>query len=416
MSGSPRRSRSNRRGGWRGAARRAVRAQRVGAGGAAFGGAASGLDGAVIGSAVLLTGFGIVMVYSAAAPLAFGNPVPPHFQRHLLAVGLGLACIAVAVRIPLAAWRRLALPLWAAGVALLVATSAAGVEVNSARRWLAVPGLELRFQPGEVAKWATLLAVAAVLARPERRAGAGARPVVLAGALSAPPIALLVAQPDLGSTAVLIALVGLLLFVAGVRLRWLAASGGVAAAGLGLSMLVRPYALARWKGFLAPWENARTEGFQLVQSFVAFGRGGMLGVGVGDGRQKLFYLPEAHTDFILSVVAEELGLVGVLVVLAAFAGFAVAGVRIAQRARDPFALLVAFAMTAFVVVPAAVNAAVVMGLLPTTGLTLPFLSYGRTSLLMCALSVGVLLRIASREAQLPRSRVAATVPRGLWRG
>ena len=150
---------------------------------------------------------------------------------------------------------------------------------------------------------------------------------------------------------------------------------------------------------MAPWQTAQNEGFQLVQSFVAFGRGGTFGIGLGDGRQKLGYLPEAHTDFILSVVAEELGLLGVLVVLGLFAALAVAGLRVALRTQEPFAQLLAFAMTAFLVLPAAVNAAVVMGLLPTTGFTLPFLSFGSNSLVVCALTVGVLLRIAAEHAE-----------------
>ena len=161
--------------------------------------------------------------------------------------------------------------------------------------------------------------------------------------------------------------------------------------------------------------KVRDEGFQLVQSFVAFGRGGALGVGVGDGRQKLFYLPEAHTDFILSVVAEELDIFGVLVVVGSFAAITIAGLRIARRARDPFVLLVATGMTAIIVVPAAINAAVVMGVAPTTGLTLPFLSHGGNSLACTAVALGVLLRIAAREAPAQTARVRGAATRGfLW--
>jgi cell division protein FtsW len=150
-------------------------------------------------------------------------------------------------------------------------------------------------------------------------------------------------------------------------------------------------------GFLDPWSRSSAEGFQLVQSFVAFGRGGITGVGVGDGRQKLFYLPEAHTDFILSVVAEEGGLVGVLLVLGLFTALLLAGLRIALAAKQRFALLLAFGMTMLLVVPALLNAAVVMGCLPTKGLTLPFLSYGRTSLLVSCLAVGIVLAVARAE-------------------
>ena len=191
------------------------------------------------------------------------------------------------------------------------------------------------------------------------------------------------------------------LFVAGADFRPLLAVGAVGTLAVGLYTAVRPYALRRVLGFLDPWSRASNEGFQLVQSFVAFGRGGVTGVGIGDGRQKLFYLPEAHTDFILSVVAEEAGLVGVLIVLGGFAALLVAGLRIALAAKQRFALLLAFGMTALLVVPALLNAAVVMGCLPTKGLTLPFLSYGRSSLLVCCLAVGVLLSVA-RAGRAPR--------------
>jgi cell division protein FtsW len=226
-------------------------------------------------------------------------------------------------------------------------------------------------------------------------------------------VALLLLQPDFGSAAILIGLVGLLLFVAGMPLRYLFLPALVAGAGAARYIAVNGYALDRVRGFLDPWATAGREGFQLVQSFVAFGRGGGLGVGIGDGRQKLFFLPEAHTDFVLSVVAEELGLVGVLVVLGAFAALFVAGTRVAGRARDPFCQLVAFGMTVLVALPAMVNAGVVMGLLPTTGFTLPFISFGANSLIVCSIAVGVLLRIASHEVPPPHSRVASASPRGL---
>jgi cell division protein FtsW len=235
----------------------------------------------------------------------------------------------------------------------------------------------------------------------------------VAAGLTLLPVGLLLLQPDFGSAAVLIALVGLLLFVAGMPLRSLFLLAFAAGAGAAGYIAMRPYALARLRGFLDPWATAGREGFQLVQSFVAFGRGGGLGVGIGDGRQKLFFLPEAHTDFVLSVVAEEFGLVGLLVVLGAFAALVVAGTRVAGRARDPFCRLVAFGMTAFIALPAAVNAAVVMGLLPTTGFTLPFISFGANSLIVCSIAVGVLLRIASHEVPPPRRRVASASPRGL---
>ena len=361
------------------------------------------LDGGIAASTALLAALGVVMIYSATAPLAMGSAVPPHLLRHLAGLTLALIAIVGALRVPLGAWRRLALPLWAASVALLAATLALGIEANGARRWLPVPLFGVSLQAAEFAKWATSLAVAAVLAggRPE-----SGRLLRICLVLAALPAGLLLLQPDFGNAVVLVVLTGALLFVGGVPLRRLSGLGALVGVGVATYVALRPYALARLKGFFSPWQNAHAEGFQLVQSFVAFGRGGIFGVGLGDGRQKLSYLPEAHTDFILSVVAEELGLVGVLLVLGAFAALVVAGLRIARRAREPFVGLVAFAMTALIAVPAAVNASVVMGTLPTTGFVLPFLSFGSNSLVVCALAIGVLLRIASHEARPARQRVA----------
>jgi len=373
------------------------------------------LDGGVIAASAILAGIGILMVYSSTAPLAIGRAVPPLFLRHCVAVAIGVSCIAVVIRIPVALWLRLALPLWGLGVAMLVATAITGVEVNGARRWLSLPGLDLRLQAAEFVKWSTVLAIAAVTFRTHERRNTPGRPLVLTVGLIAAPVGLLLAQPDFGSAAVLIALAGLLLFVAGTPLRYLLLPAGSAGVLTVAYIATHEYAKRRLTGFLDPWATAHQEGFQLVQSFVAFGRGGSLGVGIGDGRQKLYYLPEAHTDFVLSVVAEELGFIGVLVVLGAFAALVIAGTRIAARALDPFCQIVAFGMTALIAVPAAVNAAVVMGLIPTTGFTLPFISFGANSLILCCIAIGILLRTGSREARRPRKRNATASSRGFLR-
>ena len=373
--------------------------------------AAAAPDGAIILSAAILISLGVVMVYSTTAPLAIGRALPPYFIRHLCVAALALGIGAVAMRVPLALWRRIALPLWGFSVFLLLATLLVGDSAGGAQRWLRLPHAGFAFQPVELAKFATLLVIASALAPLSERAMAGWRPVRAALLFTVPVVAPLLFQPDFGNALVLVALVGVLLFCAGIPLRVLAAPAVVSIAGAALYVALRPYALARVRGFLDPWRFAQAEGFQLVQSFVAFGRGELLGVGLGDGRQKLFYLPEAHTDFILSVVAEELGLAGVLLVLGAFAAFLVAGARIARRARDPFALLTAFGMTALIALPAIVNAAVVMGLAPTKGFTLPFLSYGGNSLLVCALAVGILLRLSAYEAAPEVQRIGAAAPR-----
>jgi cell division protein FtsW len=363
---------------------------------------ASSAAAALAASVLLLVSIGAVAVFSATAPLALDRPLPPHFLRHALAAGVGGAVVVVAARIPIAAWHRMALPLWAVSLALLVATLVAGLAGGGATRWLSVPGLGFAFQPVELAKLATVLAVAALLGRRDGRvAGVGRERLAVALALGAAPAALAVLQPDLGNAVILLGLTVLLLFVAGADLRPLLAVGALGGIGVAVYTAFRPYAMRRVLGFLDPWSRASAEGFQLVQSFVAFGRGGIAGVGLGDGRQKLYYLPEAHTDFILSVVAEEAGLIGVLVVLGAFVALLVAGLRIALAAKQRFPLLLAFGMTALLTVPALLNAAVVMGCLPTKGLTLPFLSYGRSSLVVSCLAVGILFSVA-RANRAPR--------------
>jgi cell division protein FtsW len=359
-------------------------------------------QGALLAAVGILAACGAVAVFSATAPLALDHAIPPHFLRHVAALAIGGIVAFGVAWVPLSAWRALSLPIYALSLIALAATLGIGTSAGGATRWLVIPGLGTGFQPAEVVKLTTVLAVAFVLSRRDGRAEVTGRQLLTALGLAALPAALCLFQPDLGSAVILCVLAGGLLFVAGARMSHLALPAICAAAGMGLYVAVRPYALRRWVGFLDPWSRASTEGFQLVQSFVAFGRGGVGGVGVGDGRQKLFYLPEAHNDFILSVVAEETGLIGVVVILGAFVALLVAGLRIALATKDRFALLLGAGATMVLTLPAVLNAAVVMGCLPTKGLTLPFLSYGRTSLLVSCLAIGLLVAVA--RPQLERRR------------
>ena len=360
-------------------------------------------DTGVVISVLLLASMGTVMSYSITATLALDHSIPPLFLAHLGALGVGILIAGAIMWTPIERWRQAALPLWLISILLLVGVEFFGVEVNGAQRWLPVPGLDFRFQPVEICKLTTLLLVAAVIARRDGHEELSGGRTLVAAALTLPPMVLLLLQPDLGNAVLLVCLVALLLVVAGTRLARLVAPALLGIAGVGLYVASHPYAWRRVTGFLDPWATSRGEGYQLVQSLVAFGRGGIDGVGLGNGHQKLSYLPEAHTDFVLSLVAEELGLIGVLAVLAGFVMLLVAGSRIATRARDRFTLLVAFGMTMLLTVPGLINAAVVMGMIPTKGLTLPFLSYGRTSLVVCCVALGLLLS-AARESQRPRTR------------
>ncbi len=355
---------------------------------------------AVLSAVSVLALIGGVAVFSATATLADAT-FSPHFVRHASGLALGALLLGAAARTPLVVWYRLAYPLYAVALLGLVATVALGHVAGGARRWLELPG-GVVFQPVEAVKLATLLAAAAFLSRSESREGLSPARCLAALAFALVPAGICLLQPDLGSAVVLCALTGLVVFVAGAPIRLLLAPAVALAVGVAIYCGINDYARNRILAVWTPWEHPTGIGFQLVQSFVAFGRGGLFGTGVGNGLQKLHYLPEAHTDFILSVIAEEAGLVGVLFVLGAFVALLYAGLRIAQRAPQRFGLLLGFAATAFIALPALLNAAVVMGCVPPKGLTLPFLSYGRSSLLASCAAAGMLISVARSAGSAQR--------------
>ena len=377
---------------------------------------ANNIDPGISISTALLISMGVVMSYSATAALALDAKMPPLFFDHLVGLGIGLGAAAGAYALPAAALRRLAMPIWLFSVAMLAATLAFGVEVNGAQRWLEIPGVQLRFQPGEVAKWATLVAVAAWLSRKDDRRELSTRRSVQAAGIGLLPAGLLILQPDLGNAVVLVSLTAFLLFIAGTPWPRFVLPGMAGIALVSAYVVTNDYAWRRVMGFLDPFHERQGAGWQLVQSYVAFGHGGLFGQGIGNGRQKLEYLPEVHTDFVLSLIAEELGLVGVLVVLGAFAALWVTGTRVAKRASDRFDMLCAFGMVTLLTIPAFLNGAVVMGLVPTKGLTLPFLSYGRTSLVVSCIALGVLLGIARRHPPRTVAQHATQQREAQWQG
>lgn len=349
----------------------------------------------LLASSLFLVGLGCVMIYSTTAHLSFSSSVPPHLSRHGLGIVFGLFAGLALAYLPIRTLKVLIPLLFAVGIIALGAVLLIGIKVNGAQRWLHLPGLGV-VQPGELAKLSTVLFVSYITTRQGDNQGMTRRQALLSLTVGALPIGLLVLQPDFGNAVLLGILVVTLLFSSGAPLRWLLLPGAIGATFAVIFISLNQYALDRLTGFLDPWGQARDQGFQLIQSFIAFSRGGPFGVGLGYGRQKLHYLPEAHTDFILSVVAEELGLLGVLAVLLAFSMILIAGVKVALSCRDRFTSLLAFGLTLLVVVPALVNAAVVMGALPTKGLSLPFLSYGRSSLIASCGAIGLVWGLARR--------------------
>ena len=344
----------------------------------------------------VLCGFGLMMVLSASsvqALRAYGGPWV-FFERQLLWVAAGVAGLGLAARVDYRRWRVLAKPLVVLCLVLLAAVlvPSLGRSSGGSSRWLGVGAL--RFQPSELAKLAALLFAADLLARRTARRGRDAvvvRPALLAtGAL----LLLILRQPDMGTAMVLFIVVLTVLFVGGVPLPRVAALTAAATVASVLLSFAESYRRARLFAFVDPWKDASNTGYQIAQSLVALGSGHLTGVGLGASRAKWGFLPNAHTDFIFAIIGEELGLVGTLLVVALFAGFAVLGVRAALAAPDRFGTLVAAGVTVWVVGQAVVNVGAVIGILPVTGVPLPFVSFGGSSLVICMVAVGILVNIA----------------------
>jgi cell division protein FtsW len=340
-----------------------------------------------------LVAFGLVMVYSASSARALlGSDDPAYYlKRQAVYAVVGLAALVLLSRFDYRRLRAAAGPLLLGSFVLLVAVLAVGTAVNGARRW--IPLATFTFQPSEFAKLALALWIAALLARRPAPESLGdlARPI---GLIVGAACGLILIEPDLGSALAIGVMVAAVLLVSGTPLRTLASGAGIAGTLVLAAIWLEPYRRARIFSFLDPWHDPQGAGFQSVQAMIALGSGGLFGVGLGESVQKIYYLPEASTDMIFAIVGEELGLVGVVAVVAAFALFAYAGFNIALRCRDPFGKRLAAALTALVCGQAALNVCAVMGLAPLTGIPLPFVSYGGSSLVVGLATVGILLNIA----------------------
>jgi cell division protein FtsW len=353
----------------------------------------------LFGVAVALLSVGVVMVYSASAIVAAGRFQDPYFflKKQLFWAVLGAAALWGALLLDYRRLERLALPiLVAAGLLLvLVLIPPFGQDINGTRRWIRVGPVS--FQPAELAKIALVLYLAAFFARGRKECQDFWRGVVPPLAVAGGMAGLVLLQPDLGNCVTLLALTLALLFLAGGRVRHLALVVLPALPLIAIAVWMAPYRLRRITAFLDPWSDPRGSGFQIIQSWLALGGGGIFGRGVGGSQQKLFYLPESHTDFIFAVLGEELGLVGGLAVLGLFVTFVWRGLRVGLRAPDAFGSYLALGITLLVATQTLVNLGVVTGLLPTKGLPLPFISFGGSALLMTMLSTGVLLNISQHS-------------------
>jgi len=371
-------------------------------------------DPGVVWAATVLLTLGLVMVYSASIATAesartTGGDASHYLARHALFLGVSIVAALAAFQVPMRTWQRAAPWLFVAGVVLLALVFVPGIgrEANGARRWLSL-GVAT-FQPSELMKLAAVLYTADYAVRKHALLHNFRRGLLPLLAVMLVVGWLLLREPDFGAFVVICAIAIAILFLAGMSGRWFAALVVLAAVGFTLLVIVSPYRAQRIFGFMDPWSDAFGRGYQLSHALIAFGRGEWLGVGLGGSVEKLHYLPEAHTDFLLAVVGEELGFAGVALVIGLFGWLCLRAFAIGRRAADlerPFGALVAQGVAVWLGVQAFINMGVNMGVLPTKGLTLPFMSFGGSALVTSCVALAILLRVDWESRQLMRGQPA----------
>ena len=356
-------------------------------------------DKVLFTAVLLLVCASIVMVYSASAIVALERYQQPYLflTKQVMWTVLGLAALAVAMRVDYRTYRNEAF-VWA--LIGLVAVTLVGVlfssPVNGTRRWFGFGGLGI--QPSELAKIVCVLFTALVLERRMHRIDELSYSLPPIAIVTGAMVTLILLQPDFGTAVSLLMIVAIMIFAAGLHYRYFVGTLLMMAPAMYLVLVSAPYRRRRLLAFWDPWADPLGDGFQIIQSLIAVGTGGIFGRGLMDGVQKLFYLPAPHTDFIFAVIGEELGLIGATGTLACFCLIAWRGVRITLRAPDSFGSFVALGLTSMIVVQAFVNISVVLGLMPTKGIPLPLISAGGSSLLISLLGMGVLLNISQHES------------------
>jgi cell division protein FtsW len=355
-----------------------------------------GMDWGLLSTIVGLMTFGVVMAYSASIYVALHNfnGDETHFlTRHLMHAGIAVFVLLLAIRTPYQLWRKVAYPLLFVSIGGLIAVLLWGKTTNNATRWLVIGGFP--FQPAEFSKFAFVVYLAhsltkKVSAEAVHRFSVGFVPHAMVWCVA---FVLCMKEPDLGTGIVLAMLLFSMCYIAGTNMAYVVLAGIFGVVGLATYIINNPMRSRRLWAFLQPLDYRETTGFQLFNGKLAVATGGIFGNGLGLSRQKLGFVPEAHTDFVLSIIAEELGLIGVALVAIAFLFVILRGLRIALRARDEFGRLLASGITILLGTQAAVNFGVVMGTLPTKGLTLPFISHGGSSLIVLSLAAGVLINV-----------------------
>jgi cell division protein FtsW len=362
-----------------------------------------GYDVIILLMVVMLTCFGVVMVYSASSIMATKKFHDGFYflKRQGLYALLGFGVMAFVMQVDYHVWRRAAVPVLLACLVLLVLVFIPGIggTAKGASRWIRLPGFN--FQPSELAKVALIIYMAYSLDKKQEKLKvfmAGFLPYMV---ILAVLLAILLKQHDMGAALTMGTVALVMLFAAGTRPRYILGMGVLAAPFVYFLIVTKAYRMRRITAFLDPWQDPTDSGFQIIQSWIALGTGGIFGQGLGEGKQKLFYLPEAHTDFILSVIGEELGFIGVMVIAAMFLLLFQRSIRVAISAEDSFGRFLAFGIAVLLGLEAFINMGVVTGMLPTKGLALPFISYGGSSLIISLFAVGILLNVSSRMRGTP---------------
>ena len=346
---------------------------------------------------LLLLVIGVVMVLSASFARAYYSESTDHtatyyFTRQVIFAAMGVGVMIVASRFPIGFYRRFAGVIMLAAVVLLLLVLVGGKKVNGARRWFELAGVT--FQPSEIAKIAVILFDAQLVCRMKDKMKTFKSGVLPFVAVAGVIIFMLILEPHLSASIIIILITATMMFLGGTKLRWFVFGGGIVALGSLLFTRIFHYSSERISAWLNPFEDTSDTGYQIVQSLYAIGSGGVSGLGLGASRQKYLYLPEEHNDFIFSVVCEELGFIGAALILILFALLIVRGFWLAMHCRDRYSFLVCAGITALLAFQVILNVAVVTNLLPCTGISLPFFSYGGTALLIQLAEMGIILSIS----------------------
>lgn len=354
------------------------------------------IDYTLVITILLLLSIGLIMVLSASSPSALSESGDSYkyFNKQLLFAVLGLIAMYVISKIDYRFYRKFYKQAWWISLILLILVMLVGKTVNEAKRWIYITDT-LSFQPSEIVKFLMIIFYAGILTKNRDQLGKFKEGFLKHILLVVPIIALLMLQPHFSASMVIITIVAVMMILAGCKFwHFLATGGAVGIPGMIGLIILEPYRLARVTTFLDPWKAAQGAGWQVIQSLYAIGSGGLFGAGLGESKQKYLYIPEPHNDFIFSVLAEELGFVGCVLVIVLFAIFIWRGVLIAMKSPDMFGSLIAIGITTMVAIQVILNIAVVTSSVPATGMPLPFFSYGGTALFILLCEMGVLLNIS----------------------